>query len=184
MASAMSDPEAVFSALYERFYGRVRAYAARRAGADAADEIAAETFAVAWRRVQDVPSEPLPWLYGVARNILARYRARSARERSVQHALRFECAPGGAAEQDWPELWDAWASLGDGDREVLALIAWEELSVRDAAAVLGISPPVLSVRLHRARRRLERQLKAEPGMATHLTHVSGQQVREPPAEVR
>lgn len=56
-------------------------------------------------------------------------------------------------------LWRAWEQLSDSDREVLSLTAWEELSVRDAARVLGVPASVFSVRLHRARRRLARDLQ-------------------------
>jgi RNA polymerase sigma-70 factor, ECF subfamily len=68
-----------FTELYERCYGSVYAYAARRAGRESADEIAAETFVIAWRRFESLPSEPLPWLFGVARNVLHRARRRLAR---------------------------------------------------------------------------------------------------------
>jgi len=172
MDYATSDPEAYFSAVYEQFYGRVRAYAARRAGADAADEIAAETFALAWRRLEQIPSEPLPWLYGVARNIFARHRSAHARELNTQVALRFERPAIDEHGESWPELWDAWEELKSGDREVLALVAWEELTVRDAAAALGCAPAVFSVRLHRARRRLERLLQHRAQPAAPVSHLS------------
>ena len=145
--------------MYGALYGRVYAYAARRVGRDAADEIADETFLVAWRRFEDVPPEPLPWLYGVARHVVQRYRARFAREAAAEDALSRERPisaepPEGSGEV----LWDAWQDLREADREVLALIAWEELPVAEAARALGCSAPVFSVRLHRARRRLERLL--------------------------
>ena len=76
-----------FAALYEDSYGAIHAYAARRAGAEAADEIAAETFLVAWRKVDALPSDPLPWLYGVARNMVARDHAASGRQRQTARRL-------------------------------------------------------------------------------------------------
>jgi RNA polymerase sigma-70 factor, ECF subfamily len=147
-----------FAGVYAAHYGAVYAYGARRVGPDAADEIAAETFLVAWRRFDDLPTEALPWLYGVARNVVLRHRTKTQR-----HLQTVETLPRGpitAPETDDgdPSLWTAWAKLRDGDREVLALIAWEELSVAEAARVLGCPAPVFSVRLHRARRRLERLL--------------------------
>lgn len=171
MERANHDPEAYFSAIFEACYGRVRAYAARRVGSQAADEVAAETFTVAWRRIEQIPSEPLPWLYGVARNIVARHHTKHARERTAQHALQHERVPVDLADSDWPELWEAWDKLGQTDREVLELIAWEELPVRDAARVLGCSPAVFSVRLHRARRHLERLLKPVPQRSAHAAHA-------------
>ena len=149
-----------FAALYEDSYGAIHAYAARRAGAEAADEIAAETFLVAWRKVDALPSDPLPWLYGVARNMVARDRAASGRQRQTRTALEGErhCPPDAGEDKRDSELWTSWEQLSVADREVLALVAWEELSVADAARVLGCSAPVFSVRLYRARRRLQRLL--------------------------
>jgi RNA polymerase sigma-70 factor (ECF subfamily) len=87
----MSDERASrFAALYEDSYGAIYAYASRRVGAEAADEITAETFLVAWRRFDVVPSDPLPWLYGVARNMVARGAAASGRERQARAALERE----------------------------------------------------------------------------------------------
>jgi RNA polymerase sigma-70 factor, ECF subfamily len=156
----VSDDQAQrFSAMYGALYGRIRAYAARRVGADAADEIADETFMVAWRHFEDVPTEPLPWLYGVARHVVQRYRARFAREAATRDALRRERSISPDVAEGYDEvLWDAWQDLREADREVLSLIAWEELPVAEAARALGCSAPVFSVRLHRARRRLERLL--------------------------
>jgi RNA polymerase sigma-70 factor, ECF subfamily len=138
------------------------AYASRRAGWEAADEIAAETFLVAWRRFDALPAEPLPWLYGVARNVVLRHHADRGRQRQTRAALEGErrWSPLGAGAGSDPGLWEAWEQLSAADREVLAMVAWEQLSVADAARALGCSAPVFSVRLHRARRRLERRLAA------------------------
>jgi RNA polymerase sigma-70 factor (ECF subfamily) len=140
----------------------VWAFAARRVGSSAAEDVTAETFLIAWRKLDSLPSEPLPWLYKVARNVLLRRNVTDAREHHTRTALALQRPADAAAEHD-AGLWGAWTSLSAGDREVLALIAWEELRVRDAARVLGIAPAVFSVRLYRARRRLERLL-VEPAM--------------------
>jgi RNA polymerase sigma-70 factor, ECF subfamily len=153
-----------FSEIYERFYGQVYGYAQRRVGRETADEIAAETFLVAWRRLEAMPSEPLPWLYGVARNVILRHHATDARERAARLALEREPGLPEPAEDDDPDLWAAWRQLRPADREVLALVAWEELSVAEAARSLSCSAPVFSVRLHRARKRFERLLQ-HPGRA-------------------
>jgi len=157
-----------FSDLYADFYGRVRAYATRRVGPDAADEVAAETFTVAWRRFDVVPAEPLPWLYGVARNVVARHKASLARQAAARDAIGRERPVSAEARATEDEgLWEAWLALSETDREVLALVAWEELPVAEAARALGCSAPVFSVRLHRARRRLERLLAARGQGAAH-----------------
>lgn len=162
MRLTSADRAERFAVLYAAHYGAVHAYGSRRVGPDAADEIAAETFLVAWRRFDDLPTEALPWLYGVARNIVLRHRTKT--DRHLRTLERLQRGPTTAMEAPGDEdagLWRAWAELRDGDREVLALIAWEELSVAEAARVLSCPAPVFSVRLHRARRRLERLLNAD-----------------------
>jgi RNA polymerase sigma-70 factor, ECF subfamily len=175
MNSVMGGRAAQFAALYEASYGAIHAYSVRRVGNQTADEIAAETFLVAWRRWEAIPPDPLPWLYGVARNVVLQHQEDSGRQRRAQTALDHELRsqPAGAAEVEDLRLWEAWAQLRAVDREVLALMAWEELSVADAARVLGCSAAVFSVRLHRARRRLERRLTAVNALrpATELSEA-------------
>jgi RNA polymerase sigma-70 factor (ECF subfamily) len=162
MSQESVDRAARFATLYKARYGAIHAYASRRVGVEAADEIAAETFLVAWRRFEAVPSEPLPWLYGVARNVVMRHHTSRAREDAASAALVREPSWAVSDLEEFTDsrLWEAWERLRPIDREVLALVAWEELPVADAARALGCSAPVFSVRLHRARRRLERLLLA------------------------
>jgi RNA polymerase sigma-70 factor, ECF subfamily len=143
--------------------GRVTAYARRRGSADP-DALAAEAMAIAWQRLQDVPrDDPLPWLYGTARNLLkAERRKTAARERA-------DNAGGGPAEVPAPALWEldhrldrALAALSHNDRELVLLVAWEDLTPAQAAHSLGINPVACRVRLHRARRRLIAALSAPP----------------------
>lgn len=165
MNAVEPDARVRFSQMYGAQYGRIHAYAQRRVGAEAADEVAAETFLVAWRRLDAIPSEPLPWLYGVARNVVLRHRAGHARQAAARDALELERPAPAPVDGDDTSLWDAWHQLTETDREALALVAWEELPVADAARALGCSAPVFSVRLHRARKRLERLLD-QPATAT------------------
>jgi RNA polymerase sigma-70 factor (ECF subfamily) len=148
--------EEEFEAIYRRCYPFVLAYARRRTSPDAADDVAAQTFLVAWRRFSDVPGEPLPWLYGVARRVLADQRRSARRKRSLLDRLLRVRAP----EQTPPSegLGDALARLSEREREALMLTYWEELDGRSAAAVLGCSESAFRVRLHRARKRLETEL--------------------------
>lgn len=157
--SATEDRER-FSRVFEAHYALVHAFAERRVGRDLADEVTAETFLVAWRRLEVVPAEPLPWLCGVARNVVLRQRRASARQAQTRDLIARE-RPGPIGEDDGEHdgLWRAWQQLSDTDREVLSLTVWEELSVRDAAMVLGVPASLFSVRLYRARRRLERHLQ-------------------------
>ncbi len=174
MKSGRGDTAERFSEIYGALYGRVHAYAARRVGRQAADEVAAETFLVAWRRMDAIPSEPLPWLYGVARNVVLQQRTRHARQAAAQDALEFELdrPVSEAGEDEDRELREAWLKLSDGDREVLALVAWEELPVAEAAQSLGCSAPVFSVRLHRARKRLEKLLARPTAASSRVSELS------------
>jgi len=150
------DTEARFRALFEAHYARVRRYAHHRgiAGADA-DDLVADVFTVAWRRIDDVPGgDALPWLLAVAGNV-RRNRARSARRfRAVLRRLPApEPAPPPPDPAD-PALADALAALDPDDRELLRLVAWDGLTSRQLAAVLGCPDGTARSRLHRARRRL------------------------------
>jgi RNA polymerase sigma-70 factor (ECF subfamily) len=114
------------------------------------------------------PDEPLPWLYGVARNVVLRHHAATRRQnRAREAAQRERPAPAPSATAGDPAVWEAWNRLRRTDREVLALIAWEELSVAEAARVLGCPAPQFSVRLFRARRRLERLLASTSEASSH-----------------
>jgi RNA polymerase sigma-70 factor (ECF subfamily) len=172
MSTVERERAAQFSATYAALYGRVHAYAARRVGMEAADEVTAETFLVAWRRFDVIPREPLPWLYGVARNVVLRHRVAHARQEAALHAMEADWVAAEPIDSDDVGLWAAWLRLSTSDREVLALVAWEELPVRDAARSLGCSAPVFSVRLHRARRRFERLLERPVAAARATSNPS------------
>lgn len=144
-----------FTDIYDAHRQRVWAYVVSRAGRQVAEEVVSETFAIAWRRLDDMPSNALTWLIGVARNVL-RERIRSE---ARQDALRAEIRAW--SEDDHAEevterlfLLNALATLSEDDTELLMLTAWHGLSPRDAARVVGCSQATLRVRLHRARRRL------------------------------
>jgi RNA polymerase sigma-70 factor (ECF subfamily) len=150
--------------MYDACRQRVWAYAAARAGRQIADEVVSETFAVAWRRLADVPDPPLPWLLGVARNVLRDgYRAEARREACTAELARWAPRPSGDVAEDVAErlaVLRAMAAIPEGDREVLILVAWQGLSPREAARVVGCSQAALRVRLHRARKRLLRAADA------------------------
>ncbi|MBO2449184.1 sigma-70 family RNA polymerase sigma factor [Actinomadura barringtoniae] len=155
-----------FTEVYDAHYPRVYAYAVSRAGGQLAEEVASETFCVAWLRIRDLPDEPLPWLLGIARNIVREsYRAQVRRE-SLAAELRTwtTTATGDVGDDvaDRAEMLGALAQLSDNDREVLTLIAWQGLSPGEAAKVLGCSKATFFVRLHRARRRLAHALSTQP----------------------
>jgi len=161
-----------FEALYELHYPAVLRYAARRVGAEAARDIAAETFTIAWRRLEQVPSgQPLPWLYATARRCLANELRRRGRRERLDSRMRSEAtreqdvASLGASGQvaDRLEVLAALATLRPKDQETLRLIEWEQLDVAAASAVMGCSAGTFRVWLHRARRRFARALDQASG---------------------
>lgn len=165
-ASANRDVEARFEACFRAHYADVLAYALRRLGErGAAEDVAAQTFAVAWRRMNALPADPLPWLFGVARHVVQN-ETRSARRRSRLVArITGQHLPGTAPDPaaSVPERSAIVAALGrlaEGQREVLRLAAWEGMDARRAAAVLGCSRSAYTLRLHRSRRRLAKELAA------------------------
>jgi len=157
-----------FEAMFRAGYPRVLAYALRRTkDRGSAEEVASETFLIAWRRFDAVPEEPLPWLLGTARRVLANQR-RSLRRRSP-NGPSASMDPDDVPQPGFLPLERiaekeafaaAFAALGDRDREVLSLIAWDGLEVGEAAKVMECTAPLFSVRLHRARRRLLKELEA------------------------
>jgi RNA polymerase sigma-70 factor, ECF subfamily len=148
-----------FEQIYEEHCEAVRAYVRRRAPESLVDDVVSETFLVCWRKLDRVPKEPLPWLYAVARRTLANQRRKLAREQHVgaahQTAATVEAEPVGDTV-----LAAAFAALSERDREVLRLVAWEGLSLGQAAVVLGCSALACRVRYHRAKTRLARRLEA------------------------
>ncbi|EMF51038.1 sigma-70 family RNA polymerase sigma factor [Streptomyces bottropensis] len=175
-----------FRDIYEECYPRVLAYATSLVGRQVGEDITSETFTVAWRRVRDIPRPALPWLLGVARNLVRELRRRDAHQYALAAAeaqhISSGARPGvGDVAADVTEreaALQALASLSDADRELLTLIAWHGLSARQAARVLGCTTATLTVRLHRARRRLEKAL--EPAHLADTTPVRD----TPPAPAR
>jgi RNA polymerase sigma factor (sigma-70 family) len=166
MGSPTPAPRERFEALFLAHYRAVHRYALRRADPELAEEIANETFMVCWRRLDVVPDPALPWLYAVAGKCLAnRRRAARRRDRTVAR-LSAQPAAGARdpaerfAERD--AILRAFVTLGERDREALRLVAWEGLSLTDAARAAGVSRAAFAMRVHRARRRLAASLDA-PG---------------------
>lgn len=162
----MSTPADRFTAIM-RAHGRaVLGYLSRRAepAQDAAD-LMAEVFVVAWRRLAEVPEPPdetRAWLLGAARLVLANHRRGAVRRNRLAGRLRLAWRPATAENGDGP-VRDALDTLGDDDRELLTLIAWEDLTPSQAAAVLGIPPATARKRLERARTRLRAAMGEKAG---------------------
>jgi RNA polymerase sigma-70 factor, ECF subfamily len=158
-------PKARFARLYAEHGPDILAYSLRRAERpEDAAEILAETFLVAWRRLQDVPggANARLWLFGVARRTLANHRRGNLRRVRLAERLRAELSAGvpasAAPDAEGEAVLAALKLLDKADQEVLLLAGWEELGPTEIAQVLGISAGTARGRLHRARYRLRKKL--------------------------
>ncbi len=180
-----------FRGVYAETYRPLLAYARRRVDRATADEVVAETFLTAWRRRDDVPdgSERL-WLFGVARNVVRNASRSNRRRRAAQDRLRI-VAPtesvdpvGFETDERAALLRTALAALPASDREILMLVAWEELSHAEIAQTLDISANAVAIRIHRARKRLSAGIdqlaagEAEVKELRPLGHTDGKRADE------
>jgi RNA polymerase sigma-70 factor, ECF subfamily len=182
----LPDPGTIedFTDLYAQHYRQVYSYAVSRAGRQLAEEVVSEVFLIAWRRLADVPEPALPWLLAVTRNVVIDQFRAAARRQTVAE-LQAWAAEARASSTDVADqvaerfaVIAALAALSEADRELLMLVAWQGLRPRQAAQVLGCSTAALSVRLHRARRRLEHAMDELAGPAG----VAGSDQQTGPAE--
>jgi len=159
----ISDEEARFADLYRRYGQHIRAYCIRRTNSSDVADAVADTFLVAWKRIERIPEGDaiLPWLYGVAYRVLShqwRHKARSRRlveklqGMATTEALSLEGLVVG--NEKYRLVLQASSRLRPIDREVLRLTLWEEMSHADVAAVLGIGLSAVKQRAYRARRNL------------------------------
>jgi RNA polymerase sigma-70 factor, ECF subfamily len=169
---SLRDPEA-FAVLFDRHAPYIHRYVARRLGRDVADDLVAETFLTAFRKrggYELSRADARPWLYGIATNLVGTHRRDSMR------SLRLVARPDElvepfpeerigdrlSAQARRPELAAALATLAPGDRDVLLLIAWEQLNYEEVARALDIPLGTVRSRLHRARRLVRTALGADP----------------------
>jgi RNA polymerase sigma-70 factor (ECF subfamily) len=155
-----------FEASFRGHYRDVLAFSLRRlTDRAAAEDAASETFAIAWRRRDQIPEDSLPWLYAVALRVIANQRRSAQRKLRLRGRIASESRGGRPSAPDPAEqviertaFFSAFAQLRESDKEILRLIAWDGLEPERAAQVLDCTPAAFRVRLHRARRRLEKQL--------------------------
>lgn len=146
-------------------YADVVKFARRRADPERAEDIAAETFLVAWRRIADLPTDPgdaRAWLFGIARHCLLNdRRAERRRDGLVVRLADLATAPP-LSDPDATllriDLAAAFNHLSSTDQEVLGLVVFERLTTTQVATVLELSPGAVRVRLSRARAALRRGL--------------------------
>lgn len=182
VAQSLDEPE-LFARLYDRYAPDIHRYATRRLGAGAADDITAETFLIAFRtRVRYDTDRPnaRPWLYGIAGNLIGKQR------RAEVRALRALARTGhDPVAESWAERADARVTaqsahaplagalvgLSAGDRHVLLLVAWADLTYTEVAEALGIPVGTVRSRLNRARRKVRSALGADPAFTLDTTEV-------------
>jgi RNA polymerase sigma-70 factor (ECF subfamily) len=164
------DRVGVFEELFEAHYWAVRAYVLRRAVSSAVDDVVAETFFITWRRLDTVGDDPLPWILGVARRLMANQYRAERRRSALLVRLQSLIGPGLAWEAPAAmsvQLAAAMAALSAPEREALLLVAWEGLEPARAARVAGCSSGAFRVRLHRARRRVANALEQGSDRPSH-----------------
>ncbi|WP_440072605.1 RNA polymerase sigma factor [Streptosporangium sp. OZ121] len=171
---SLRDPER-FAEIFHRYFAAIHRYASARLGADAADDVAAETFLVAFRRRERYDlsrRDARAWLFGIATNLIRRHRRDEVRlYRALGRARDASATGAGAAEADFADaglvvdaqrrLAGALAVLKAGDREALLLVAYGELSYAEVSDALGIPPGTVGSRLNRARRRVREVLDTD-----------------------
>jgi RNA polymerase sigma factor (sigma-70 family) len=169
ISQSRHEPEA-FAVLYDRHAAAIHRYVTRRLGPAVADDLVAECFLAAfWRRHTYDVSRPdaRPWLYGIAANAIGKHRR--AEVRLLRALARTGTDPVAEGHADWVDsrvtavamqrpLAAALAALPPGDREVLLLIAWADLSYEEVAQALEIPVGTVRSRLNRARRKTREAL--------------------------
>jgi RNA polymerase sigma-70 factor (ECF subfamily) len=161
MVGVTAEP-VVFERMFRAHHVAVYRYVARRVEAAAVQDVVAETFLTAWRRFDELAGEPLPWLLGIARRVSANHLRGRARRVALREKLETEPQAEHAEAVVDGALLSALMTLRDGEREVLLLVAWDGLTNREAAIVVGCSASAFAVRLYRARRRLAQVLSSQP----------------------
>lgn len=166
--ASRASREARFRAVYEATYDDLLSFAQRRVHPTHAEDVAADVFLVAWRRLDDMPHQVVdarPWLFGVARATMLNHRRGERRRDALAVRIADVTATDGARGHDELsahrlDLASAWKRLSAAEQEVISLAVWDGLDSAGAGVVLGCSPTAYRLRLSRARRSLRRHADA------------------------
>jgi RNA polymerase sigma factor (sigma-70 family) len=165
----MSDNERAerFRRLHTQHYPDLLRFVERRIPAHEAEDVISTVFMTAWRRYDDLPEDARPWLFAVARRTMANQTRGWLRRRALDVRLLDENDQSGAPDPSAAaatriDLERAWRAQRPADRETLALIIFDGLSVAEAAVVAGCSASTFATRLSRARRRLSDAMTERP----------------------
>jgi RNA polymerase sigma factor (sigma-70 family) len=173
ISASLADPVR-FAGIFDRHIDHVRTFVIRRLGESRGDDVVSEVFRVAFERrgtFEVAAGSALPWLYGIATNLVRReHRSHTRRlaalgradgRREVVSDPLVDVAARLDARSELHDLGAVLISLSDGEREILLLVAWEQLTPTEAAAVLGIPPETARTRLHRARLHIRTELERD-----------------------
>jgi RNA polymerase sigma factor (sigma-70 family) len=172
------EPER-FAVLFDRHAPHIHRYLARRAGRQVADDLVAETFLAAFAKRDRYDlghADARPWLFGIATNLVSQQRRDEARQYRISQAVAAEPEVPGHAERVAadvtaqamrPLLDAALAALPAADRDVLLLIAWEQLTYQEVSRALAIPVGTVRSRLHRARVKVRQALAGTDAAATY-----------------
>jgi RNA polymerase sigma factor (sigma-70 family) len=181
--SSLAEPEH-FAVLFDRHAPLIFRYVARRVGREAADDLVAETFLAAFSkrlRYNRAYPDARPWLYGIATNLVGQYRREEFRQYRIRRVIVTDpdlpghedrVAADETARAVRGPLAAALAALPDDDRDVLLLIAWEQLTYEETARALGIPVGTVRSRLSRARSRIRAAL-ASAGTSDTIREILG-----------
>jgi RNA polymerase sigma factor (sigma-70 family) len=172
------EPER-FAALFDKHAPHIHRYLARRADRQVADDLVAETFLTAFAKRDRYDlrrADARPWLYGIATNLINQHHREEARQYRIRQAAAFEPEVPGHADRVAADvtaqsmralLGEALATLPSADRDVLLLIAWEQLTYQEVSQALAIPVGTVRSRLHRARMKVRQVLADTNAAATH-----------------
>jgi len=176
------DAPGAFAELYDRHAPAIYRYAARRVGADVADDVMSETFLVAFQRraaFDPTVGGALPWLYGIATTSMKKYaRLEAASWRGMSAGTAAQVAPDDIADVESrvdaatavKHISVAIRRMAQRDRDVLLLHAWADLNYEDIARALDVPIGTVRSRLNRARRLLREALNRGNALEKEVDH--------------
>lgn len=163
------DDDTRFDAIFEAHHAEILRYCARRLGGADGEDAAAEVFAIAWRRLDEMPEDEgrRSWLFGVAHRVVSNnFRSRARRSRLAGRLAGNDRGVGRdvtSVVAETEPILIALASLKPNDQEILRMVAWDGLTRGEIAGIMGIRENSVDQRIFRARARLRRRLDDRNG---------------------
>ncbi|WP_329081090.1 MULTISPECIES: RNA polymerase sigma factor [unclassified Streptosporangium] len=167
IGASLAEPER-FAEIFQRHWDEIYRYIAHRLGPDIAEDVGADTFAVAFRsrrRYDPTREDARPWLYGIATNLIRQHWRMERRRHRLLARADFEWSSESfdqtsderlTAQRLAPRIASALARLSPAERDLLLLIAWADLTYEEVAQALDVPLGTVGSRLHRVRKKLRR----------------------------